>query len=118
MGSDPNNKGQQDNYRRTEDNWQKAMNDTVPKSESKGNGGGCFIATAAFGNYNAPEVVYLSNFRDDTLNRSLLGRFFIRAYYALSPRFAEIIAKSDFLKSAVRKMFLQPIIFLLKKLRK
>ena len=78
---------------------------------------GCFVATAAFGDYNAPEVVYLSTFRDESLSQSLLGRGFIRTYYAISPRFAAIIAKSDFLRAVVRKGVLQPTIFLLRQIR-
>ena len=43
-------------------------------SENKSAKSGCFIATAAYGNYNSPEVVYLSAFRDDVLKRTDLGR--------------------------------------------
>src|SRR5215207_3732238 len=41
---------------------------------------GCFIATAAFGDSDAPEVIYLSAFRDDALSQSVFGRGFIRVY--------------------------------------
>lgn len=79
--------------------------------------GPCFVATAAFGDYNAPEVVYLSAFRDESLSRSVLGRGFIRAYYSISPQFARVISRSVFLRSAVRNLFLQPMIFLLRRIR-
>lgn len=87
--------------------------DKAPQKRS----GRCFIATAAFGDPAAPEVIYLSAFRDDSLSQSALGRSFIRTYYAVSPKLAIIIAKSDFLRSVVRRFFLQPIIFLLKQVR-
>jgi hypothetical protein len=82
------------------------------------NKGGCFVATAAFGDYNAPEVVYLSAFRDEYLNRSVLGRGFILAYYAVSPQFATVIAKSNILRLVVRKVLLQPVIFVLRLIRR
>jgi hypothetical protein len=75
---------------------------------------GCFVATAAYGDYNAPEVVYLSAFRDESLSKSYLGRAFINAYYAISPPLAAIIAKSSSRRGIVRKFFLQPIIYLLR----
>ena len=50
---------------------------------------GCFIATAVYGDYCAPEVMALRGFRDNTLQNSPLGRLFIKCYYAVSPPFAE-----------------------------
>lgn len=81
---------------------------------SKGKSGGCFIATAVFGDYNAPEVVFLRVFRDESLGQSAAGRGFIQAYYAVSPSLATFIAKSELLRGIVRKLFLQPTIFLLR----
>jgi hypothetical protein len=60
-GERSNNQGRDRNFKRIEDNWKTAMKDTVPKSEAKGP---CFIATAALGDYKAPEVIYLSTFPD------------------------------------------------------
>jgi hypothetical protein len=100
-------------YKKARDSWhqEQMSRNKQPKS------GGCFVATAAFGDYNAPEVVYLSAFRDESLSQNVLGRVFIRAYYLISPRFAAIIARSGFLRLAVRKLFLQPMIFLLRQIR-
>ncbi|HEY0100223.1 MAG TPA: CFI-box-CTERM domain-containing protein [Pyrinomonadaceae bacterium] len=103
---------QTSDYNKARDSWHQQQ-----MSRDKPAKGGCFVATAAFGDYNAPEVVYLSAFRDESLSRSVLGRGFIRAYYAVSPRFASVIEKSSFLRLAVRKLFLQPIIFLLRLIR-
>ena len=81
-----------------------------------GGSGGCFVATAAYGNYDAPEVIFLRAFRDESLNRSVIGRAFVRAYYAISPPLAAVIAQSSSLRGIVRKFFLQPIIFVLRTL--
>lgn len=51
--------------------------------------GGCYIATAVYGSYDAPEVMTLRRFRDETLQKTALGRLFIRTYYRLSPPIAE-----------------------------
>jgi DNA-directed RNA polymerase subunit RPC12/RpoP len=58
--------------------------------------GGCYIATAVYGSYEAPEVMVLRKFRDEVLTKSLLGRVFIKTYYVLSPPVA------NWLKSAKR----------------
>lgn len=70
----------------------------------------CFIATAAFGNYDAPEVIVLRQFRDKTLLKTWFGKVFVNFYYAVSPFFATIISKSDLLKKLVRQCFLEPIV--------
>jgi hypothetical protein len=45
----------------------------------------CFIATAAFGDIDAPEVELLRELRDKFLLRTSLGRQFVRSYYQWSP---------------------------------
>lgn len=47
--------------------------------------GGCYVATAVYGSYDCPQVWTLRRFRDYTLAESILGRAFIRVYYAISP---------------------------------
>jgi len=72
--------------------------------------GGCFVATACYGDYDAPEVLVLRQFRDDKLLQSFYGKVFVKFYYSVSPFFATLISKSDFLKKSVRQYFLEPII--------
>jgi hypothetical protein len=48
--------------------------------------GGCYVATAVYGSYNCPEVWALRRFRDQVLQPYAIGRMFVRAYYAASPR--------------------------------
>lgn len=43
------------------------------------------MATCVYGSYDCPQVWTLRRFRDNTLARSILGRAFIRTYYAISP---------------------------------
>ncbi len=68
-------------------------------NESKGR---CFIATAAFSSYAAPEVVMLQEWRDRVLLQSKAGRAFVQFYYAFSPPVARVIDSMPFLKAPVR----------------
>ena len=46
---------------------------------------GCYIATAVYGSYDCPQVWVLRRFRDQALASTMLGRAFIKVYYAVSP---------------------------------
>jgi hypothetical protein len=78
--------------------------------ESSSGGGACFIATAAFGSYRAPEVILLQKFRDRILLASAPGRLFVEFYYRVSPPIADFIGHYDSLKRATR-VALKPLIF-------
>ena len=73
-------------------------------------GGGCFIATAAFGSYLDPHVIVLRHFRDQRLLTNHLGRRAVAFYYQFSPPIANYIAKHDHLRTVVRWL-LTPIIY-------
>jgi hypothetical protein len=64
-------------------------------------GGGCFIATAAFGSYLDPHVAVLRSFRDSFLLTNRLGKVFVSWYYATSP-YADVIRQSGPLRTVVR----------------
>lgn len=53
--------------------------------------GGCYVATAVYGSYDAPEVLVLRRWRDTKLKASALGRQFIRVYYATSPHLVRML---------------------------
>jgi hypothetical protein len=69
---------------------------------SGGGGGGCFIATAAYGSAMEPHVKLLRDFRDRFLLTNYLGKRFVDFYYTHSPSMADFIAKHESLRSVVR----------------
>jgi hypothetical protein len=71
--------------------------------------GFCFVATAAFGDYNHPQVRVLRAFRDLVLQRSAAGRAFIRGYYVASPPLAHFIAASS-ARRAIARALLWPLV--------
>ena len=70
----------------------------------------CFIATAAFGSYRAPEVILLQKFRDRFLLTNAPGKMFVEFYYRVSPPIADFIGHYSSLKRATR-LALKPLIF-------
>jgi hypothetical protein len=65
-------------------------------------GEGCFIATAAFGFYSAPQVQALRDFRDRYLMTNAPGRAFVAWYYHYGPIGAHFINLHPWLKPPVR----------------
>jgi hypothetical protein len=63
---------------------------------------GCLIATAAFGNTDAQEVLVLRKFRDSVLLNFLPGKVFVYIYYAFSPALAIHVSRSEVLKRISR----------------
>ena len=74
-----------------------------------GGGGGCFIATAAYGSPMEPHVGILRKVRDVYLLPNRLGQAFVRAYYRYSPPMADAITDVEFLKIATR-VVLAPLV--------
>ncbi len=72
-------------------------------------GGGCFIATAAFGTSMAHEINVLRSFRDNFLMREKAGNKLISFYYTVSPTIAKMIERSSILKAFAR-VVLTPIV--------
>ena len=67
-----------------------------------GDGGGCFIATAAYGSLMAPHVKILCEFRDRILLPNRFGKSFVDFYYKYSPSAANFIAEHGDLRAMVR----------------
>ncbi len=64
----------------------------------------CYIATAVYGSYDAPEVRALRRFRDEVLSESMAGRAFIRTYYAVSPPIARRLENAGRVNRLVRRI--------------
>lgn len=70
--------------------------------------GGCFIATAVYGNYDHPSVLDLRLFRDKYLINTFLGDHFINWYYKNSPEISIVIRKKIYLRSLVYLLIVKP----------
>jgi hypothetical protein len=73
----------------------------------------CFIATAAYGTDTREEINLLREFRDVVVLASSAGTGFVSLYYEISPPIAEVISQHDFLRTAVRIGFIDPIVAML-----
>ncbi len=65
---------------------------------------GCYIATAIYDSYEAPEVYFFRHYRDTKLAKTNYGITLIKIYYLLSPTLARIIGNSKFLSAIVKKV--------------
>lgn len=70
---------------------------------------GCFIATAALGDYNHPDVIALRKLRDRQLLQTPAGEWCVRVYYEYSPVLAVGIAQSGWLKQVVFHLLVRPL---------
>jgi len=85
----------------------------VAPQESTGNGGGCLIATAAYGSEMSPQVQLLREIRDNQLMNTESGSAFMSGfnelYYSFSPTIADMQRESPMFKEAV-KLGLTPML--------
>ena len=76
-------------------------------------GGGCLIATAAFGSESAPQVQFLREIRDNTVLQTEYGTSFMTGfnqfYYSFSPAIADYERENSVFKEAV-KLTLTPLL--------
>jgi protein-disulfide isomerase/plastocyanin len=75
-------------------------------TEVDDNGGGCLIATAAYGSELAPQVQFLREIRDNTVMSTSSGAAFMtgfnQLYYSFSPTIADLERKNPIFQEAVR----------------
>ena len=80
---------------------------------TKPEGGGCLIATAAYGSEMAPQVQFLREIRDNTVLQTQSGTSFMTAfntfYYTFSPTIADYERENPVFKEAV-KIGLTPLL--------
>jgi uncharacterized repeat protein (TIGR02543 family) len=76
--------------------------------------GGCFVATAAYGTATAEQIDVLREFRDGVLLESAAGPQFAALYYRLSPSIADFISGNGFLRTAVRELLVDPVVWMVR----
>jgi len=85
----------------------------IQTEEPEKKGGGCLIATAAYGSEMAPQVQLLREIRDNQLMNTESGSAFMTGfnelYYSFSPYIADMQRESPMLKEAV-KLGLTPML--------
>ena len=82
-------------------------------AEQQQGGGGCLIATAAFGSELAPQIQFLREIRDNTVLQTQSGSAFMTGfnqfYYSFSPTIADYERENPAFKEAV-KLTLTPLL--------
>ena len=85
----------------------------VTSDDSGEKGGGCLIATAAYGSELAPQVQFLREIRDNTVMSTSSGTSFMtgfnQLYYSFSPTIADMERENPMFQQAVRA-FITPMI--------
>ena len=85
----------------------------VKINEPSDNGGGCLIATAAYGTELAPQVQFLREIRDNTVMSTTSGTAFMtgfnQLYYSFSPTIADMERENPMFQEAVRA-FITPMV--------
>ncbi len=74
----------------------------------------CFIATAAYGTRTAQQIDVLREFRDAIVLKGSVGSQFVALYHRLSPPIADFIAGSDLLRTLVRELLVDPVVWIAK----
>ena len=82
----------------------------VTEEQFKEKSGGCYIATACYGSYDAAEVQVLRRFRDEKLSQSWFGRLFIRCYYRHAPALAAMLQGRTTINAFIRTQVLDKIV--------
>ena len=84
---------------------------STPTQQSRG--GGCLIATAAFGSEMAPQVQFLRELRDNTVLQTESGSAFMTGfnqfYYSFSPAIADYERENSTFKESI-KLMLAPLL--------
>jgi len=85
----------------------------VATTEPEPSGGGCLIATAAYGTELAPQVQFLREIRDNTVMSTASGAAFMTGfnqfYYSFSPTIADMERDNPMFQQAVRA-FITPMV--------
>jgi hypothetical protein len=78
----------------------------------------CYIATMAYGDYDHPQVIILRQFRDEVLEHSVFGKWFIRKYYQISPKLVKRLKGNKIANYTIRLLLDKLVRFINNKLTK
>jgi len=96
-----------------EETIQEEMSEVISGTEQQEKGGGCLIATAAYGSELAPQVQFLREIRDNTVMSTSSGAAFMTGfntlYYSFSPTIADMERENPIFQQAV-KAFITPMV--------
>ena len=90
----------------------KSQEEPQPQPQPAPSGGLCFIATAAYGTSTAKQLDVLREFRDDELLKSVVGSRLVALYYQVSPPMADFISEDTFVRTLVRELMIDPVVWL------
>ncbi len=93
-----------DNLRGQLENNLKLLQGILDKIEHKHDKGHCYIATMAYGSYDAPQVRILRRFRDRALLTNAPGRAFVRLYYRASPSWVKALKDKPAVNALIRTL--------------
>jgi hypothetical protein len=93
------------------DGWTTKLDLTAPEEVPSPFPLPCFIATAAYGTPDAKQINVLREFRDVVLLKNTVGSKFVSLYYRLSPPIADFIAGNELLRTLVRELLIDPIVW-------
>lgn len=82
---------------------QNAIAKVEPSYCSEQEKGGCYVATCVYGSYDCPEVWVLRRFRDQYLEKSVIGHSLVRIYYAVSPSVVKRFGTCALFRNPVRQ---------------
>jgi hypothetical protein len=88
-----------------------------PSATQASKSSGCFIATVCYGDYGAPEVLALRQFRDNFLMPSSTGTAFVRFYYTVAPSLANKLSQHHLVARVIRCVILDPLVRTINALR-
>jgi len=104
---------QQSTQQTQQTSQQTSQQTQVDPTTGQSRGGGCLIATAAFGSEMAPQVQFLRELRDDTVLQTESGSAFMTGfnqfYYSFSPVVADYERENPAFKEVV-KLALTPLL--------
>lgn len=103
-GDDIRRKGADAVNKRLEKMGKPVSRDLSKESKGDSSKGGCYIATAAYGSYDCPQVWTLRRYRDYHLAETAPGRAFIKTYYAISPTIVRWFGNNKLFNSSTRSI--------------